>query len=104
MGQQQKAEEMRKELLQKIMVPEALDRIKKIGLVKPDKARKLEDHMLQMAQKGQIKTAITDNDLKQMLEGIAENEKEGSASTVSFDRRRYNDDDDDDMDDLLEGL
>ena len=42
MQQQQKAqqqEEMRKELLQKILTPEAQERINRIQLVKPEKAR-----------------------------------------------------------------
>lgn len=38
--QQQKAEkqeEMRKDLIQKILQPEALERLKRIGITKPDK-------------------------------------------------------------------
>ena len=35
----QQAEEMRKELLQKVMTPEALERLARIALVKADKVR-----------------------------------------------------------------
>ena len=73
--QQEKAkqqEEMRKDLLQKVLTPEAADRLARIALVKPDKARKLEDMVLMMAQKGQVQSQITDSYMKQMLEGISD--------------------------------
>jgi len=104
MEQQQKAqaqEEQRKELLQKILTPEAADRLARIELVKPEKARKLQDMCLHMAQQGQVKSQITDSYMKQMLEGISEG-GEGAAPKISFDRRRFGDDSDSDVD--LDGL
>jgi len=97
----QQQEEMRKELLQKVLTPEALERLHRIGLVKADKARKLEDMVLMMAQKGQVQSQITDSYMKQMLEGISDGEDK-TKSGISFDRRRFGDESDDE--DLLDGL
>lgn len=57
---------------------------------------------LMMAQNGQVKQAITDSYLKQMLESITEQGGDEAKGGVSFDRRRFADDSDDELD--LEGL
>jgi len=99
---QEQQENMRKELLQKVLTPEANDRLARIALVKSDKARKLEDMVLGMAQKGQVQSQITDAYLKQMLEGISDSGAGETKASISFDRRRFGDDDDSDVD--LDGL
>merc|ERR1719217_39812 len=98
----QAMEEQRKELLQKVLTPEANDRLARIALVKPDKARKLEDMVLMMAQKGQVQSQITDSYMKQMLEGISDGGETTKATSVKFDRRRFGDDSDSEPD--LDGL
>jgi programmed cell death protein 5 len=65
-------------------------------------ARKLQDMVLMMAQKGQVQSQITDAYLKQMLEGISDGDDKPSASKITFDRRRFGDDSDSDID--LDGL
>jgi len=98
---QEQAEQMRGELLQKVLAPDALERLNRIKLVKSDKARQLEDMVLNMAGQNQIQAQITDSYLKQMLEGISDG-GETKTTGVSFDRRRFGDDDDSDVD--LDGL
>ena len=51
---------------------EAAERLNRIKIVKSDKAERLENMILQMAQQGQVQSQITDSYLKQMLEGISE--------------------------------
>ena len=65
-------------------------------------ARKIEDMILGMAQKGQVQSQITDSYLKQMLESIADGDDKSKSKGIQFDRRRFADDDDDDID--LDGL
>ena len=126
------AEAQRAEMLTKVLEPAALERIKRIALVKPEKVRrprrrakraarrsalapfshartrrapqskKLEDMVLSMAGRGQLREAITDASLAKMLEQISGQEEEVKAAPVKFDRRRYADDSDSDID--LDGL
>ena len=99
---QEQQESMRKDLLQKILTPEAQERLARISLVKSDKARKLEDMVLMMAQKGQVQSQITDDRLKHMLEGISDSGEEAKPKIVLNTRRHAMDDSDSDID--LDGL
>ena len=65
-------------------------------------SKKLEDMVLSMAGRGQLREAITDASLAKMLEQISGQEEEVKAAPVKFDRRRYADDSDSDID--LDGL
>ena len=90
---QQEQEGQRQEMLTRLMAPEAKERLNRISLVKPDKvrthpssahrrcpltcaaraqARKLEDMVLMMAQRNQLREALSDSQLKQMLEQISD--------------------------------
>ena len=50
----QAAEDRRQSMLVAIMQPDARERLQRIALVKPDKARGVEEMILQMAQRGQL--------------------------------------------------
>ena len=97
--QQQKNEEKRVELLTKVLDPKAQERLDTIKLVKPDKARAVEDRVLQMAGKGQLQSQVTEPMLKQMLEAIG---GEQAQAPIKYDRRRFDDSDDEEID--LDGL
>lgn len=97
-AKQAQAEDMRKNLLQKIMDPSAKERVDRIAIVKPEKAKRLEDMIIQMANKGQLQSQVNDVMLKQMLEQISEGDAAAPSNTVKFDRRRFGDDSDSDID------
>merc|ERR1711937_26986 len=69
---QQKNEEMRGELLQKIFHPKAQERLDRLKLVKADHARMVEDHFLNMAHKGQIRIGETKPVTVEMLKAALE--------------------------------
>ena len=71
-SQEQEKERMRQDVLQRVMAPDAKERLARISLVKPDKARKLEDMVMMMAQRGQLGDQLSDLQLKQMLEQISD--------------------------------
>ncbi|KAK9826281.1 hypothetical protein WJX74_005659 [Apatococcus lobatus] len=52
--QRQSQEEQRRMMLAALLQPAARERLNRIALVKPDKARGIEDTLLRMAQRGQI--------------------------------------------------
>lgn len=66
----QKIEQMKKEVMHKILSKEASERLGRLKLVKPDLANKLELYLLQLYQNGQIKSVITDEQIKTVLESI----------------------------------
>ncbi len=66
----QKIEELKKIVMKKILTKEALERMNRIRLVKPDLATQLELYLLQLHQAGEIKTIIDDQRLKMILDTI----------------------------------
>ena len=70
MRQLQELEKLKKAVMRKILTKEAIERLGRIRLVKPELATQLELYLLQLYQSGQIKTTIDDARLKQILDGI----------------------------------
>ncbi|AWR97708.1 DNA-binding protein [Acidianus sulfidivorans JP7] len=75
--QKRKAElQSKKEaLLRVILTPEARQRLNNVKLVKSDIAEALEDQLIALAQSGRIRVPITDDELKEILSQLAEQNK-----------------------------
>jgi len=67
-----KFEQLKKVVMNKILSKEAIERMGRIRLVKPELAMQLELYLMQMYQSGQIKTVIDDKKLRQILDSIVE--------------------------------
>ena len=67
-----KFEQLKKVVLNKILSKEAIERMGRIRLVKPELAMQLELYLVQLYQSGQIKTVIDDKKLRQLLDSIVE--------------------------------
>ncbi|KAI9175835.1 hypothetical protein H9P43_006199 [Blastocladiella emersonii ATCC 22665] len=87
------AEEMRKTMLMSILDNEARERLSRIAIVKPSNARAVEDMVLRMAQTGQLRGKVTEDQLIDLLGNISDAKAE---TKVVFNRRRALDSDDDD--------
>lgn len=86
---------MRQQMIHSILDVDAQARLARIALVKPDKARLLQNKLLMAAQSGSITQKIKEQALIQMLESIS-----GAAeSKVTIQRRDDDDSSDDDNDD-----
>lgn len=92
-----KQEEARKHILNQILHPEAADRLGRIRLVKEQRATDVENRLIMLAQSGQLRSKVTEEQLKDLLNAVADN-KEKEKIVVS--RRKGWDDDDDDLLDL----
>ena len=68
-AEEQKAamEEQRSAMLGAVLKPDARERLSRIALVKPERARAIEDSILQNVQRGQIREAISGKALVEML-------------------------------------
>mmetsp|Transcript_3428 Transcript_3428/g.9149 ORF Transcript_3428/g.9149 Transcript_3428/m.9149 type:complete len:131 (+) Transcript_3428:3424-3816(+) len=86
-------EEQRRTMLKAVMSNEARERLSRIALVKPEKARAVESMVLGMAQRRQITSKVSEEQLVSMLEQINE-QTGGSKPKITIQRRRYNFDDD----------
>lgn len=64
-------EALKKEILQKILTKEAKERLGRVKMVKPELVTQIEFYLIQLYQAGKIKTPITDNQLKEMLEKLS---------------------------------
>lgn len=81
-------------MLHAVMQPEARARLARIALVKPDKARNIENMLLNAARRGQITEKVSEERLIGMLEQMSE--AEGSSKPkVTIQRRRPAWDEDD---------
>jgi len=90
--QKREAEEHRQLMLARVLSSEARERLSRIALVKPEKARGVEDVILRSAQYGQITEKVSEERLIQLLEQI--NEQTQKKTKVTIQRRRNVFDDD----------
>ncbi|GAK67850.1 DNA-binding TFAR19-related protein [Moesziomyces antarcticus] len=100
-GQEDQAaqqEEMKRQMLSRILDTDARERLSRIGLVKPQKARQITDLLIRMAQQGQIRGRITEDQLIGLLDQV-DQASSGDAGKITFTRKKtVQDDDDSDFD------
>ncbi|SNX85706.1 related to Programmed cell death protein 5 [Melanopsichium pennsylvanicum] len=92
-------EEMKRQMLSRILDAEARERLSRIGLVKPAKARQITDLLIRMAQSGQIRGRITEDQLIGLLDQVDQANAEQGAGKITFTRKKtVQDDEDSDFD------
>ncbi|TDZ31570.1 Uncharacterized protein C8035_v001511 [Colletotrichum spinosum] len=94
---QQQEAEARQQILNQILHPEAADRLGRIRLVKEQRAQDVENRLIMLAQTGQLRSKVTEAQLKELLAAVADNKEE---EKIVVSRRKGWDDDDDDLLDL----
>jgi programmed cell death protein 5 len=92
-----KQDEARQHILNQILHPEAADRLGRIRLVKEQRATDVENRLIMLAQTGQLRQKVTEEQLKELLNAVADNKEE---EKIVVSRRKAWDDDDDDLLDL----
>ncbi|QKX63997.1 uncharacterized protein TRUGW13939_11170 [Talaromyces rugulosus] len=93
--------ERRAAILTQILDPAAADRLGRIRLVKESRATDIENRLIMLAQTGQLRQKVTEDQLKDLLNAVAENtRKEEEEQKIVFNRRKAGWDDDDDLLDL----
>ncbi len=98
-------QEQRNAILGQILMPAAKERLSRLALVRPDKARAVEDSLITADSHGKLKEKVTEEQLIQFLgqlDGGSDAPVAAKQSAIKVQRRKYMDDDDDDDDsDLL---
>lgn len=82
-------------MLDQILHPEAADRLGRIRMVKESRATEIENRLLMLAQSGQLRQKVTEEQLKELLNAVADNKEE---EKIVVSRRKAWDDDDDLLD------
>ncbi|KAI5288818.1 hypothetical protein KEM52_001018 [Ascosphaera acerosa] len=93
--------EARQHILNQILEPAAADRLGRIRLVKESRATDLENRLIMLARTGQLRSKVSEAQLKDILGAVADNEQKKEEKIV-VSRRKGGWDDDDDDDDLLD--
>ncbi|EZF35390.1 programmed cell death protein [Trichophyton mentagrophytes] len=93
--QRNKESEARQSILSQILTPEAADRLGRIRLVKESRATDIENRLIMLARSGQLRQKVTEDQLKDLLNAVAENEEK---KKIVINRRGGWDDDDDLLD------
>lgn len=86
--------EARQSILNQILEPEAADRLGRIRLVKESRAQDVENRLIMLARSGQLRSKVTETQLKELLNAVAET-KEEEKIVVSRRKGGWEDDDDD---------
>ncbi|MCJ1248621.1 hypothetical protein MMC30_005839 [Trapelia coarctata] len=97
---QKEESDARASILSQILLPEAADRLGRIRLVKESRATDVENRLIMLAKSGQLRSKVTEEQLKELLGSLAENTREKEGGNIVVSRRKGGWDDDDD----LEGL
>ncbi|XP_073946668.1 programmed cell death 5 [Choristoneura fumiferana] len=92
----QAMEEAKNTILSQALSQDARARLNTIKLSKPEKGAMVENMICRMAQMGQVRNKISEQELIQLLESLNQ-QMPKTASTVKFDRRRAALDSDDDL-------
>ena len=107
-AQASRADEQKQAVLEQALTPEALARLNRIRLVKPDRAERVSNAIAGMALSGKLPGRISEGKLIEMLErGSARDARaarDSQRNPISIQRKKYamdSDDDEDDNDDDL---
>ncbi|XP_062405166.1 programmed cell death protein 5 isoform X1 [Sardina pilchardus] len=93
---QQREADMRNSILAQVLEQSARARLSNLALVKPDKAKAVENYLIQMGRMGQLGGKISESGLIEILEKVSQ--QTDKKTTVKFNRRRVMDSDEDDDD------
>nr|VZI21587.1 unnamed protein product [Spirometra erinaceieuropaei] len=91
---EKRQKEMTNDMLSRILDQDARARLNTLAMTKPDKAKAVENMLINMARTGRIGGKVTEEQLKGLLTQIASSSKQ--STTVKFDRRKAAIDSDED--------
>ncbi|KAA1113451.1 hypothetical protein PGT21_031795 [Puccinia graminis f. sp. tritici] len=95
-------EEIRRTAVSQIIDNDARERLSRIALVRPQRARQIEDMLIRMAQSGQLRGRVTEEQLISVLDQLERAESGSTASVnqpkkITYVRKDAFDDDDWDL-------
>eukprot|EP00754_Rhynchopus_humris_P034227 Rhum_TRINITY_DN15564_c0_g1::Rhum_TRINITY_DN15564_c0_g1_i1::g.161235::m.161235/K06875/PDCD5, TFAR19; programmed cell death protein 5 len=86
-------EEQHATMLRAVLDSEARERLKRIAVVKPEKARAIENYVIQSVRQGRMAPPVNDSKLKQLLEAMNQEQGGANGPKITFVRKNRDDDD-----------
>ncbi|EUC30757.1 hypothetical protein COCMIDRAFT_8994 [Bipolaris oryzae ATCC 44560] len=99
-SRKQQEADQRSSILSQILLPEAADRLGRIRLVKESRATDIENRLIMLARTGQLRSKVTEEQLKEILGAVAE-QQEKEEQKIVVERRGGGWDDDDELEELM---
>ncbi|MBI4894648.1 MAG: hypothetical protein HY833_02845 [Candidatus Aenigmarchaeota archaeon] len=78
----QQVELMKKTMMRKILSRGAIDRLSRVRMVKPDIAAQLELYLMDLYKSGKIKSEVSEEQMKMILETISGGGRPGSIKVI----------------------
>ncbi|KAG6903188.1 hypothetical protein C0995_002731 [Termitomyces sp. Mi166 len=91
-------EQMRRDLMSTVLDPAARERLSRISLVSPERSKQIEAILLRMAQSGQLRGRVSENQLIELLEQMEDVQGKGAIKKSTIVVRWILKDFDDDFD------
>eukprot|EP01080_Neovahlkampfia_damariscottae_P004765 gene4765-8347_t len=88
--EKQEAEDQRNKILSQIMTPEARERLNRVAMVKGDRAKSVEEYLINAAKNRQLSGKVDEEQLITILEQVAEQKQK---TKITIQRRDIFDDD-----------
>ncbi|ODV76265.1 Sdd2p [Cyberlindnera jadinii NRRL Y-1542] len=73
--------------LGQVLEPSARERLSRVNMVRPDRARAVEQYIMRLVQSGQVRQKIQEDDIVQILNGLARDEAKRNETKIVFSRR-----------------
>lgn len=73
---------MRESVLRMALTSEARQRLTNVRMVRPDLASSIEEYVIQLVQAGRLKSALDDEQVKQMLAALQEKKRDISIRRI----------------------
>lgn len=67
--------------------PQALERLSRVSLVRPDRAQAVEQYLARMVSQGALTHKVTEEEIVQILHGVAREQNKKNETKIIFDRR-----------------
>jgi programmed cell death protein 5 len=80
--------------LDQVLEPSARERLSRVNLVRPERARAVEQYIVKLVQSGQIRRKLGESDIVEILDGLARDESKRNETQIVFSRKQVDEDDD----------
>lgn len=75
-ARREQAEAQKKAILRQVLEPEARERLQRVKMARPEKGKRIEQQLIQLAASGRIQQKLTDSQLKQVLAESQKNQRD----------------------------
>lgn len=77
-------------IMTRILEHDAKERLNRVRMVKPERVMGVENYLIRLYQSGGIRGKVSEEDIVEILEKIAAEERRNTSTRIKFERRDYN--------------